>query len=253
MKMSKVLERCFRDVKTSHPPETLEQGSTSNTGAVSSDTASREAVVAGSPSHLSQEQPAPETKVDPRERNETDKENSAIEKPSSSPRVSSNVIAIRDSRHRRIPSEGPQPLSTQNSDPSNSSTAAGPDLPFVLLVDDNPINLQLLVTFMKKISHQYVSAVNGLEALNFYKDHYQEGRYFNYVLMDISMPIMDGLTSTQEIRKFEREKGKMKTTIVALTGLAGQATQEEAFRTGFDHFFPKPVRFKELKKLLKVE
>ena len=131
-------------------------------------------------------------------------------------------------------------------------TEAATSGPFVLLVDDNPINLQLLVTFVKKVSIRHASAVDGLEALNKFKQQQEAGQPFDYVLMDINMPVMDGLVSTDEMRKFERKLQMKPAKIVALTGLASQTTQEVAFQTGFDHFLPKPVKFKELRKLLGI-
>jgi len=139
-------------------------------------------------------------------------------------------------------------------------------VPRILVVDDNKINLQLLITFMKKAKFEYAAATDGLEALNTYKAtgaeliHSQNDTTssqplrpaFDYVLMDINMPVLDGLSSTREIRKYEKENVKTlkPAKILALTGLASQQAQEDAFASGIDHFLPKPVNFKELKVLL---
>jgi CheY-like chemotaxis protein len=128
----------------------------------------------------------------------------------------------------------------------------------VLLVDDNKINLQLLIMFMKKCGFTYTEAENGQEAL----DRYTEacipasqttgpGRQrFDFVLMDISMPVMDGLEATKRIREFERENAISAATIIALTGLASADAQRHAKSAGVDVFMPKPVRFAELRRLL---
>ncbi|KAG9251287.1 hsp90-like protein [Emericellopsis atlantica] len=128
----------------------------------------------------------------------------------------------------------------------------------VLIVDDNKINLQLLVMFMKKCGFSYAEAENGQEAL----DRFTEAcipasqttgpgrRRFDYVLMDISMPVMDGLEATKRIREFERENSLPQTNIIALTGLASADAQRDAESAGVDVFMPKPVRFAELKKLV---
>jgi CheY-like chemotaxis protein len=69
------------------------------------------------------------------------------------------------------------------------------------------------------------------------------------------MPVMGGIESSLEIRKLERSRNKAngdykKSLIVALTGLATQSDQQEAYEAGIDSFMVKPVRFKELDKWL---
>lgn len=146
---------------------------------------------------------------------------------------------------------------------SNSPPAQGIS---VLLVDDNNINLTLLATFMKKQRHAYDTATNGLEALQAYQAQIDPTRIpgqsdnslllqnqsqliaqsFDFCLMDINMPTMDGLESTRRIRAFERAKGLRPAVIVALTGMASASVQQEAFASGVDLFLTKPVRLKEL-------
>jgi CheY-like chemotaxis protein len=66
------------------------------------------------------------------------------------------------------------------------------------------------------------------------------------------MPIMDGTTSSREIRTYEREMGLTKpTTIIALTGLASATARIEALANGIDHFMTKPVKLKKLLSYLK--
>ncbi|KAK5269291.1 hypothetical protein LTR99_006724 [Exophiala xenobiotica] len=124
--------------------------------------------------------------------------------------------------------------------------------PRVLVVDDNNINLHLLVTFVRKIHHPHKSATDGLKALEAYKRSVlEEKNGFKYILMDISMPVMNGIASTQEIRKFEKEHNiQDRAKIIALTGLGSESAQNEAYQAGFDHFLSKPIKFKELQKLL---
>lgn len=88
------------------------------------------------------------------------------------------------------------------SDTRESPPFKGAFTPRVLVVDDNPINLQLLVTFMHKLKYPHKPATNGLEAVEACKDAESP---FDFILMDATMPIMDGLTTTREIRKWERE------------------------------------------------
>src|ERR1700760_2141728 len=100
---------------------------------------------------------------------------------------------------------------------------------------------------MKKREFFYDTAENGLVAFETYKKH--PGRC-RFILMgslyhptdrerrlmiltaDISMPVMDGLESSRQIRNFERSNHLPPATIIALTGLASKATQQEAFASG---------------------
>lgn len=177
--------------------------------------------------------------------------NNAISRETEQRERKSSVIASGD------PATTPRPLQARTitdrpTPPLDTSDTSNPirSGPYVLLVDDNAVNLQLLVAFMKKLSLPFARATNGLEAFEAYKEQSLAGKPFDHILMDINMPVMDGLTSTKEIRNFERQNGGKRAMIAALTGMAGQSIQEEASRIGIDHYFSKPVRFKELKKVI---
>ncbi|KAK8007080.1 hypothetical protein PG989_001070 [Apiospora arundinis] len=127
----------------------------------------------------------------------------------------------------------------------------------ILLVDDNNINLRLLVMFVLKCGFTYEEAENGQVALDKFKNAYLPGqslseptKRFDFILMDISMPIMNGIDATRRIREFENERQLPCTNIIALTGLASLDVQRDAKSAGIDMFLPKPVRFAELKELL---
>ncbi|CAG5137411.1 uncharacterized protein ALTATR162_LOCUS94 [Alternaria atra] len=125
-----------------------------------------------------------------------------------------------------------------------------PIVSHILITDDNPLNRKLLVTFMRKQCLQYQEASNGLEALKAYQ---QDASKFEVILMDMSMPIMDGMSATRAIREFENELNLPRCSIIALTGLTSASARLEAWRSGIDHFMTKPVNFKMLGKLLKKE
>lgn len=179
-------------------------------------------------------------------------------------------------------------LMQQNGTINGADPAAPAGRPHVLLVDDNDINLQLLVMFMKKQNLSYATASNGLIALEKYEAacgfgaggtaaspaspsspsseggptptaRHPNGQFlpagcqpFTHILMDLSMPVMDGLTSTRRIRALEVERAvKPAATIIALTGLASAEAQDDALLAGINKFLVKPVKFGELKGLLK--
>jgi CheY-like chemotaxis protein len=128
--------------------------------------------------------------------------------------------------------------------------------PRLLLVDDNHINLRFLETFVKKRKPtcEYDCAEDGLQAVEAV-ERYEAG--YSLVFMDLSMPIMGGLEATRKIRALEKERknrlGKAApdpALIVALTGLASSRDQANAFASGVNLFLTKPVKFKEIGKLL---
>ncbi|KAF2833606.1 hypothetical protein CC86DRAFT_311533 [Ophiobolus disseminans] len=133
---------------------------------------------------------------------------------------------------------------------TNVPTRPALQVPQVLIVDDNPINRSLLVAFLKKRKYAYQEAKNGLDALTAYR---REPSRFKIVLMDLSMPVMDGMTSTRAIRQYESENNIERCRIVALTGLASASARLEALSSGVDHFMTKPLNFRALDALLKKE
>jgi CheY-like chemotaxis protein len=130
-----------------------------------------------------------------------------------------------------------------------------------LAVDDNPINLRLLRTFVDKLGHRHVLAVNGLEAVDAYKaaqtplttgsSHHDESLRIDVILMDINMPVLDGLEATRQIRAHEMRNNLPKVSIIALTGVADAEIQQEANSSGINLFLIKPVRLADLEVVLK--
>lgn len=131
----------------------------------------------------------------------------------------------------------------------------------VLLVDDNAINLRLLQVSMKKRGNTSISsASDGLQAVNTYRTllHSNPSTPPEIILMDLSMPVMDGFEATRQIRKIEAEynvhlppsQAPHHSMIIALTGLASVTDQKKAYTAGVDSYIMKPVSFAKLTKLL---
>ncbi len=112
----------------------------------------------------------------------------------------------------------------------------------VLIVEDNLMNQKIASFFLNKIGIEFSIASNGLDALNAVKT----GEHFCAILMDCMMPIMDGLTATQEIRQWEREKKREKVPIIALTASVLPEEIQSCFDVGMDAYLPKPYKSQQL-------
>ncbi|OQE06694.1 hypothetical protein PENVUL_c017G04439 [Penicillium vulpinum] len=138
------------------------------------------------------------------------------------------------------------PGGSNASTPRQSSKQA---MAHVLIVDDNEINVKIMATFMRKINCTYDTAHNGLVALEKYKS---SNLHYDFVLMDISMPVMDGLVSTSKIREFEREHNLNPSCIMAVTGVSSVGFQHQATTAGIDNYLIKPLSLRALKTLMNI-
>lgn len=76
--------------------------------------------------------------------------------------------------------------------------------------------------------------------------------HYDFVLMDISMPVMDGLVSTSKIREFEREHNVKPSCIMAVTGVSSAGFQHQATTAGIDNYLIKPLSLRALKTLMNI-
>ncbi|KAH8422399.1 putative sensor histidine kinase/response regulator [Aspergillus melleus] len=183
-----------------------------------------------------------------------------------SKRPTADTMGSPDGVNRRQPStegawEANLPHGSGPPSPSTEGASEGPSQPApksVLLVDDNDLNLQLLCAYTKKDGRDYMTGTNGVEAVETYKAH--PGR-FRVVVIDISMPVMDGFEAARQIRRAEKEhRSKLSesdreripyTIIAALTGLDSPDAQKEAYGSGIDTFLIKPIKRPDLNDVLK--
>ena len=108
----------------------------------------------------------------------------------------------------------------------------------ILVAEDNDSNFLLVRNILK--DYDLLRVTNGVEAV----EEIRNGR-FDFVLMDLKMPVMDGLVATRKIREFNSD-----IPIVALTANAFDADRASAMDTGCNAFLPKPVKRKQLLELL---
>ncbi|GFE60379.1 response regulator [Geobacter sp. AOG2] len=110
----------------------------------------------------------------------------------------------------------------------------------ILVADDVEVNRMLALTILEKQGHRVTLATNGREAVEAYA-----AGHFDLILMDVQMPVMDGLQATQYIRELERGTDK-KCPILALTAYAGREDRDKCLAAGMDGHLSKPFKAAEL-------
>ena len=118
----------------------------------------------------------------------------------------------------------------------------------LLIVEDNAINLRLIQATLARLGHVYDSAVDGSVAVEKFK-----ARNYDAILMDIMMPVMDGIEATIEIRKIEEERQiprDRRVKIIAITANAFEDDRNRFFEAGMDFYINKPVEIEELRRIL---
>ncbi|MCD2491588.1 response regulator [Lacrimispora sp. NSJ-141] len=117
----------------------------------------------------------------------------------------------------------------------------------VLLVEDNEINLEIARTLIEEMGVQVETAANGEEAVQ--KVAASGEGYFDMILMDIRMPVMDGYQAAKAIRALSR-KDTAGVPIIAMTANAFDEDVREALQAGMDYHLAKPVDVDKLERIL---
>src|SRR4029450_11319680 len=117
----------------------------------------------------------------------------------------------------------------------------------VLVAEDNTVNQVLIVRLLEKLGHTSFLAGNGEEAVRAY-----ETQVFDVVLMDVQMPVMDGLAATAAIREREaRNPGRRRLPIMALPAFALRGDRERCLAAGMDDYLTKPIKPADLAAAMK--
>ncbi len=111
----------------------------------------------------------------------------------------------------------------------------------ILLAEDNIVNQQVAVGILKKLGLHADAVANGAEAINAL-----ETIPYDLVLMDVQMPVMDGLKATQEIRNPRSEVRNHEIPIIAMTAHAMQSDRDRCLKAGMNDYVTKPVSPKAL-------
>lgn len=143
----------------------------------------------------------------------------------------------------RLPLVPYQPVTLQNTVSSQQSPVHEDKKLRILVAEDHPVNQKFLSFLLQRLGHQATFCDNGELALQAL-----EKEDFDVVLMDIHMPVMDGLTATRAIRS--RTCPKAHIPIIALTADVFKEARDSAAAAGVNAFIPKPVQLQELQNAL---
>ena len=111
-------------------------------------------------------------------------------------------------------------------------------MPKILLVEDNEMNRDMLSRRLLRNNFEVVMAVNGQEGVDMAKSERPD-----LILMDMSLPVMDGWTATRTIKADDSTKA---IPVIALTAHAMESDREQALQAGCDDFDTKPIELPRL-------
>jgi two-component system, sensor histidine kinase and response regulator len=112
----------------------------------------------------------------------------------------------------------------------------------ILLVEDHAVNQKLATTLLQRWGHTVTVADNGKIAVDLVQQH-----AYDIVLMDMMMPVMDGLDATRSIRAAETQR---RVPIIAMTANAMEADRQRCLDAGMDDYISKPIKADDLKQKL---
>jgi two-component system sensor histidine kinase EvgS len=115
----------------------------------------------------------------------------------------------------------------------------------ILIVEDERVNLLTISRFVERLGHRHTCAVNGLEAVRIMQE-----KDIDMVLMDIQMPVMNGIEATRAIRELDTLGPRRDVPIIALTAHAMRGDREAFLAEGMSGYLAKPVSLEELETLL---
>ncbi len=105
----------------------------------------------------------------------------------------------------------------------------------VLVADDNPVNLRVATRVLRDMGHSGVLVTDGEKALKAL-----DAQSFDICLFDVTMPVLDGLSTVAELRKREKA-GKPKTPVIMVTAFDLPSDRARMLANGADGYVPKPL------------
>ncbi|MEM7514310.1 MAG: ATP-binding protein, partial [Bacteroidota bacterium] len=123
-----------------------------------------------------------------------------------------------------------------NKTKSQPTTQEEDQLLHILVVEDNLINQKVILKMLQKMGHAVSVANNGQEGYQAYQKE-----EIDLILMDIQMPVMDGIEATKSIRAWEKDQSFDPVYIIAVTANVTRQDRENAFGAGMNDFTTKPI------------
>jgi len=154
---------------------------------------------------------------------------------------SSLAKAIKDdvakSPRVMVISEKNEPAGVPMSSPTPPTSV---EPPLILLAEDNEANIQTVSGYLEAKGYAVMVAHHGGEALELARRHHPK-----LILMDVQMPVMDGIEATRQLRR-DIDPTVANTPIIALTALAMPGDRQRLLNAGANDYLPKPVSLKNL-------
>jgi len=109
----------------------------------------------------------------------------------------------------------------------------------LLVVEDNPINQQVVCRFLDKSGYSYDIAANGKDAVEMYTSNFSG---YALILMDCQMPVMDGYEASIKIREIESISNRQHIPIIAMTAYAQDSDKQKCLDAGMSDYIKKPIQ-----------
>ena len=137
----------------------------------------------------------------------------------------------------------------ENNDPQKDNCPQSMDLPGkrVLLVEDNAINMEIAHAILEEEHLDIAEAKNGKEALEIFRNS-KMGEY-HFIIMDVMMPVMDGLEATRRIRESQKEDSDI--PIFAMTANTFASDRRKCREAGMTGYISKPISMRAIETVLK--